>query len=109
MKIGTVRWFNLQKGHGYISPDGGGPNIFVARSAVEGAGLKDLKEGQKVAFDVRHDDRLGRTFAASLSPIFVHVQPLCVERSAPTHPFDALSQAVASAWRARLGAPRITR
>jgi cold shock CspA family protein len=50
MNIGTVRWFNLEKGRGYIHPDDGSPNIFVEGSAVEGAGLIDLKTGQKDHF-----------------------------------------------------------
>ena len=50
--IGTVRWFNLQKGRGYIHPDDGTPNIFVDRSAVEGAGMSELKEGQRIIFEI---------------------------------------------------------
>ena len=50
MKTGTVKWFNLQKGYGFIHPDDGGPNIFVHKSAVESAGLSDLKEGQRMIF-----------------------------------------------------------
>jgi CspA family cold shock protein len=71
MRTGTVRWFNLQKGHGYISPDDGGPNILVGVSALESAGMSDLRDGQKLVFDVKYDDRLGRTYAVSLSPLAV--------------------------------------
>jgi CspA family cold shock protein len=52
MKIGTVKWFNLQKGYGFIHPDDGGPNIFVHIAAVESAGMSDLKEGQRVIFEM---------------------------------------------------------
>jgi cold shock protein len=48
MNIGTVKWFNPQKGYGYIHPDKGGPNIFVHISAVESAGMSALKGGQRV-------------------------------------------------------------
>ena len=59
MNMGTVKWFNPQKGHGYIHPDSGGPNIFVHISAVESAGMNALKEGQRVIFEnsARRADR----------------------------------------------------
>jgi cold shock protein len=50
MKIGTVRWFSLQKGYGFIRPDDGSFNIFVDMSAVERSGMSDLKEGQRIHF-----------------------------------------------------------
>jgi len=49
---GTVKWFNGQKGYGFIAPDGGGKDVFVHISAVERAGLSDLREGTKVTFDI---------------------------------------------------------
>jgi CspA family cold shock protein len=49
---GTVKWFNGQKGYGFIQPDGGGRDVFVHISAVEKAGIRDLNEGDKVSFDV---------------------------------------------------------
>jgi cold shock protein len=49
---GTVKWFNGQKGYGFIAPDGGGKDVFVHISAVERAGLSSLNEGAKVTFDV---------------------------------------------------------
>lgn len=53
MASGTVKWFNSQKGYGFIQPDGGGgKDVFVHISAVEKAGLNDLREGDKVSFDV---------------------------------------------------------
>ena len=52
MAEGTVKWFNSQKGFGFIQPDNGGPDVFVHMSAVESAGLRGLNEGQKVSFDV---------------------------------------------------------
>ena len=52
MASGTVKWFNATKGYGFIQPDNGGKDVFVHISAVEKAGLSDLREGDKVTFDV---------------------------------------------------------
>ncbi len=52
MATGTVKWFNSQKGFGFIQPDDGGKDVFVHISAVERAGLSGLNEGQKVSYDV---------------------------------------------------------
>ena len=69
MKTGTVRWFSLQKGHGYIHPDDGGPNIFVSIFAVECSGMNRLKEGQRLTFEIRPDNRAGIASAVSLAPL----------------------------------------
>ncbi|THD53623.1 MAG: cold-shock protein [Bradyrhizobium sp.] len=52
MATGTVKWFNGQKGYGFIAPDGGGKDVFVHISAVEKAGMDGLSEGAKVTYDV---------------------------------------------------------
>ncbi len=54
---GTVKFFNAAKGFGFISPDGGGKDVFVHMSAVERAGMRGLVDGQKVSFDVESDAR----------------------------------------------------
>ena len=67
MAIGTVKWFNGQKGYGFIQPDDGGKDVFVHISAVERAGLGGLNEGQKVKYDVQLDR--GKAAAANLSVV----------------------------------------
>jgi CspA family cold shock protein len=57
MAIGTVKFFNSSKGLGFISPEGGGQDVFVHASAVEASGMGTLNEGQKVSFDVQPDAR----------------------------------------------------
>lgn len=66
MQTGTVKWFNSQKGFGFIQPDEGGNDIFVHISAVERAGISSLNEGQKVSFDVVADRRSGKSSADNL-------------------------------------------
>jgi CspA family cold shock protein len=57
MAVGTVKFFNTAKGYGFISPEGGGKDVFVHASAVEAAGMRTLNEGQKVTFDIQPDAR----------------------------------------------------
>jgi cold shock protein len=65
MSIGTVKWFNAQKGYGFIQPEGGSKDVFVHISAVERAGMSNLSEGQKVSFDLERDSR-GKISACNL-------------------------------------------
>jgi cold shock protein len=67
MATGTVKWFNDQKGYGFVQPDDGSKDVFVHISAVEGAGLHTLKEGQKVSFEIVTDKRTGKTSAGNLT------------------------------------------
>ena len=66
MTTGTVKWFNGQKGFGFIQPDDGGSDVFVHISAVERAGLSGLAEGQKVSFEIKADPRRGKSSAENL-------------------------------------------
>jgi len=66
MQTGTVKWFNAQKGFGFIQPESGGPDVFVHISAVEKAGLRTLNDGQKVSYDLVTDQRRGKTSAENL-------------------------------------------
>src|SRR5271165_822812 len=66
MATGTVKWFNATKGFGFIQPDAGGPDVFVHISAVERAGMRDLNEGQKIAYEIVADKRSGKSSADNL-------------------------------------------
>lgn len=66
MATGTVKWFNSQKGFGFIQPDGGGSDAFVHISAVERAGIGELREGQKVGYELVTDRRSGKLSADGL-------------------------------------------
>jgi len=65
MANGTVKWFNANKGFGFIQPDAGGSDVFVHATAVESAGMRTLNEGQKIAYDVALDR--GKTTAVNLT------------------------------------------
>jgi CspA family cold shock protein len=66
MPTGTVKWFNGQKGYGFIQPDDGGADIFVHVSAVERAGLNALNEGQKLTYELERDPKNGKMAAGQL-------------------------------------------
>jgi len=66
MNMGIVKWYNSQKGYGFIQPDDGGKDVFVHVSALERAGLRGLVEGQKVSFEIQTDRRTGKTSASNL-------------------------------------------
>ena len=68
MATGTVKWFNGQKGYGFIQPDEGGADVFVHISAVQRSGLSGLDEGQKVAYEIVKDKRTGKNAADNLQP-----------------------------------------
>jgi cold shock protein len=69
MTTGTVKWFNAQKGFGFIQPDNGGKDAFVHISAVERAGMSSLSEGQKVEFELVTDRRSGKMSADNLKAV----------------------------------------
>jgi len=67
MAQGTVKWFNSQKGFGFIQPDSGSSDVFVHMSSVEAAGMRGLNEGQKVTFDIVTER--GKSAAANLQAV----------------------------------------
>jgi len=69
MTTGTVKWFNAQKGFGFIAPDDGGSDAFVHISAVERSGIGDLREGQKVGFELFSDRKSGKMSADDLKDL----------------------------------------
>ncbi len=66
MQKGTVKFYNNQKGFGFIAPDDGGKDVFVHATALERAGMSSLSEGQKVSFDTEEDRRSGKTAVARI-------------------------------------------
>jgi cold shock protein len=66
MASGTVKWFNWQKGYGFIQPTSGGRDVFVHISAVERAGLSSLNEGQQIEFEI--EENRGKSSAVNLRP-----------------------------------------
>ena len=69
MSTGTVKWFNAQKGFGFIQPDDGGKDVFVHISAVERAGMSNLNEGQKLSYELTQDKRSGKASADQLRAV----------------------------------------
>ncbi|ATO57739.1 cold-shock protein [Bartonella sp. 1-1C] len=69
MSKGTVKWFNSNKGFGFIQPNDGSADVFVHISAVERSGLQNLNEGQKISYDVLQDRRSGKFAAGNLSAL----------------------------------------
>ncbi|HUN12085.1 MAG TPA: cold-shock protein [Rhabdaerophilum sp.] len=69
MSTGTVKWFNEQKGYGFIQPDDGGKDVFVHISAVQRSGLQGLRDGQKVSYELQADRRTGKMAAVNLQAV----------------------------------------
>jgi len=69
MATGVVKWFNSQKGFGFLQPDDGGSDVFVHISAVERAGLSGLSEGQKLSYELTADRRTGKSSADRLQTV----------------------------------------
>jgi cold shock protein len=69
MAQGTVKWFNVQKGFGFIQPDDGSKDVFVHISAVERAGMHTLNEGQKISYELVADRRTGKSSADQLQAV----------------------------------------
>jgi cold shock protein len=69
MPHGKVKWFNAQKGFGFIQPDDGSKDVFVHVTAVERAGMQNLNEGQKITYDIVADRRTGKSSADNLRAV----------------------------------------
>lgn len=69
MKKGTVKWFNAEKGYGFLSNDEGGEDVFVHFSAIQTDGYRPLEEGQKVEFEEEMDERKGKLRAVNVKPL----------------------------------------
>jgi cold shock protein len=69
MNTGTVKFYNDQKGFGFIQPDDGGKDVFVHATALERAGMRGLVEGQKVSFDTQEDRRTGKTAVGNIQTV----------------------------------------
>ena len=69
MPTGTVKFFNGEKGFGFIVVDGGGPDVFVHVSALDSSGMDTLNEGQKVSFDTKMDPKKGKPNAVNIKPV----------------------------------------
>ena len=69
MKQGTVKWFNAEKGYGFLSNDEGGEDVFVHFSAIQTDGYRTLEEGQKVEFEEEMDERKGKLRAVNVKPL----------------------------------------
>ena len=69
MKKGTVKWFNAEKGYGFLSNDEGGEDVFVHFSAIQTEGYRTLEEGQKVEFEEEMDERKGKLRAVNVKPL----------------------------------------
>jgi len=69
MSTGTVKWFNTQKGYGFIQPDDGGRDVFVHITPVEPAGLPELREGQKIGYEILTDRKTGKAAAGNLKAV----------------------------------------
>jgi len=68
MPVGTVKWFNAQKGYGFIQPEDGSKDVFVHISAVERAGMGNLREGQRISFELERGQQ-GKTSAVNLKQV----------------------------------------
>lgn len=82
MPVGTVKWFNEMKGFGFIQPDEGGDDAFVHITAVESAGMRTLRENQRVSYDLQ-EDRPGKMSATNLRSVEEAEQPQQAEDDSP--------------------------
>lgn len=82
MTVGTVKFFNESKGYGFIAPDGGGNDAFVHMTAVERAGMRSLRENQRISYDLQQDNR-GKMSAVNLKSAEESTQPETTDADVP--------------------------
>jgi CspA family cold shock protein len=88
MTTGTVKFFNEHKGYGFIAPDGGGNDAFVHMTAVERAGMRSLRENQRISYDLEQDNR-GKMSAVNLKSVEESTQPNTSEAQSATDELQA--------------------
>lgn len=76
MTIGTVRWYDVRKGYGFLKPEDGGVDVLINVCAVERAGMASLNQGQHLSFEVVYDERIGRSCAENLIASEIRTPPL---------------------------------
>jgi CspA family cold shock protein len=69
MATGTVKFFNADRGYGFIAPEGGGPDVFLHATALEAAGIQGVSEGDRLSFDAVMDERKGKTNAQNVKKL----------------------------------------
>ena len=93
MIAGTVRWFDVPKGYGFIKPDDGGFDVLVDICAVERAEMATPKQGQRLSFEIVHDERIGRSYAKNLIASEIRTPPLnAFSPIAPLHDRRAIQR-----------------
>ena len=100
-QTGTVKFFNSSKGFGFISPEGGGKDVFVHASAIEMAGMSVLSEGQRVSFDIQPDAKGAKAFNEKLERLWPDLKQELAQFMIPAEEMERLLRAAGGATTAR--------